>query len=105
MASTGSITRTSSPTRQAILLQDRLACEDAQQRTLAAYDVTLATIACKLTRPCLATCPRPLRRQAAPKLDLNPSHGPIRVTDEAPSHSDRVIGGSKASTATYDRHM
>src|SRR5260370_16076165 len=70
MASTGSITRTSSPTRQAILLQDRLACMDARQRTLAAYDVTLATISCKLPRPLLATCPRPLRRQSEPKLDL-----------------------------------
>src|SRR4030081_3693277 len=103
MASTGSITRTSSPTRQAILLQDRLACMDAQQRTLAAYDVTLATISCKLPRPLLATCPRPLRRQSAPKLDLKPRLGSIRVTEEAPSHSDSVIGRSKPCSGTYGR--
>ena len=76
---------TSSPTRQAILLQDRLACTDAQQRTLAAYDVTLATISCKLPRPLLATGPRPLRRQSAPKHDLKPRLGSIRATEEAPS--------------------
>jgi len=47
--------------------------------------------------------PAPLRRQSAPKLDLKPGLGSIRVTEEAPSHSDSVIGRGKPCSGTHGR--